>query len=186
MIARNAKHWHPATDLDRHSVAPGARVRSSRPPTRLRTRTHERRSPLSGLLTSDKPMFARRLLRHHSRPRWTVRTSAPATAFNAAAPNARATLTLTLAALGLIDVIDSLGVLWSSLVTTLLLALLALALFVAAQHSHDRRFDWLLSASVSTGLAIADFYNLIKTAPTASAAVLVTFMAILRLVVRDS
>jgi ABC-type polysaccharide/polyol phosphate export permease len=100
------------------------------------------------------------------------------------ATNARVILTLTLAALGLTNGIDSLGVPWSSLVTTLLLALLALAFFVAAHHSHDKRFGWLLSTSVATGLAIADYYNLINTAPAAAAAVPVTFIAILLLVVR--
>ncbi len=46
---------------------------------------------------------------------------------NAHAANVRSTFTLILAALGLVNVIDSLGVPWSSLVTTLLLALFALA-----------------------------------------------------------
>jgi protein-S-isoprenylcysteine O-methyltransferase Ste14 len=132
----------------------------------------------------DQRNHFRQALHHHSRPRSTVRTTAPAAALNAAAANARATLTLTLAALGVINVIDSLGVPWSSLVTALLLALLALVFFVAAQHSHDKRFSWLLSASVATGLAIAGCYNLINVAPAASAAVLVPFIAILLLVVR--
>lgn len=67
-------------------------------------------------------------------------------------------LTLALAAFGLISIIDSLGSLWSSLVTTLLLALSARVLFAVAQRSPDKRFAWLLSASVAAGLTIADTY----------------------------
>jgi hypothetical protein len=123
-------------------------------------------------------MLARKL-HHHPRSRWTVRTAVPGTALTAATDNARAILTLALAALGLINAIGSLDVPWSSLSATLLLALLARAFFFAAQHSHDKRFSWLLSASVATGFAIATVYNLISAAPTACAAVLVACMALL-------
>jgi hypothetical protein len=63
------------------------------------------------------------------------------------------------------NVIDSLGAPWSSLITALLLALLARACFVVTQHAADKRFGWLLSASVATGLAIADFHNVISALP---------------------
>lgn len=91
---------------------------------------------------------------------------------------------MTVAAFGLLNVIDSLGVPWGSLLATLVMALLALAFFAAAQHSSDKRMGWLLSASVAAGLTIADFYNLINAA--AAAAVLVTFIAVLLFVVRDA
>ena len=106
-------------------------------------------------------MFARRLLPHYSRPRWTVHTAVPAGTINAAGANARAILTLALAGIGLINLIGGLGPPWSSLVTTLLLALAARAFFAAAQRSTDRRFAWLLSASIAAGLAIASIHNLI-------------------------
>lgn len=128
-------------------------------------------------------MLTPRILHHHSRRRWPVRTAARPTTLTAVGASARAVLILTLAALGLISVTDSRSIPWSSVVITLLLALLALAFFGAAQHSHEQRFGRLLSASVATGLAIADFYNLITTAPAASVAVLITFTAILLLVV---
>lgn len=127
-------------------------------------------------LDSRQAMFAPRL--HRSRPRWTVRTAVPGATLNTATGHARASLTLTLATLGLIRVIASVGVPWGSLVAPLL-ALLTLALFFAAQHSHDKRFSWLLSASVAAGLTIADVYNLSKTAPTAYVAVLVICIALL-------
>jgi hypothetical protein len=126
-------------------------------------------------------MSARRLY-DRRRSQCTVRT--PAAAINAAAANARTTLILALAGLGLIDVIDNLGVSWSSLATILLLAALATAFFVLAQHSHDKRFAWLLSAGTATGLAIANSYTLINTAPAGVTAVLITIIAILLLVVR--
>ncbi len=92
-----------------------------------------------------------------------------------------------MAAIGLLNAIDSLGVPWDSLLTTLLMALLALAFFAAAQRSHDKRMGWLLSASVATGLTIAYFYTLINTAAAAAgaAAVLIAFIAVLPFVVRD-
>jgi hypothetical protein len=122
-------------------------------------------------------MFACRL--HHSRPRWAVRTAIPGATLNTATGNARTLLTLALAALGLINVIGSIDAPWSSLVATLLLALLTVAFFSAAQHSHDKRFRWLLSASVAAGLTIADVYNLINTAPAACAAAPVICIALL-------
>jgi hypothetical protein len=129
------------------------------------------------------PMLARRLLPHYSRPRWTVDTAVPAGTINASGANGRATLTLALAGFGLINVIGGLGVPWSALVTTLLLALSARAFFAAAQRFPDKRFAWLLSASVAVGLTIASSYNLIRT-PNARAAVAATCIAIVLLVVR--
>jgi hypothetical protein len=129
-------------------------------------------------------MFARRLLRYGSCPRWTVHTVVPASAVNAAAGNARAILTLALAAFGLINVIGSLGVPWSSLVTTLLLGMSARAFVAVAQRFPRRRFAWLLSASVAAGLTIADAYDLISTASPTWAAAVVACIAILPLVVR--
>jgi hypothetical protein len=126
-------------------------------------------------LDSRQAMFAPRL---HSRPRWTVRTAAPGSTLSTATGHARASFTLTLATLGLIRVIASVDVPWGSLIAPLL-ALLTLALFFAAQHSHERRFSWLLSASVAAGLTIADVYDLSKTAPTAYVAVLVIGIALL-------
>lgn len=117
-------------------------------------------------------MFAHKL-HHHSCPRWTVRTVVPETALDAATGNARALLTLALAALGLITVIGSLDVRWSSVSGTLLLVLLARAFFLAAQRSPDRRFSWLLSASVAAGFAMATVYDLVRSAPATCAAVLV-------------
>jgi hypothetical protein len=128
-------------------------------------------------------MFARRLLPHYSRPRWTVHTAVPTGTGNASGANGRATLTLALAGFGLINVIGSLGVPWSSLVTTLLLALSARAFFAAAQRFPDKRFAWLLSASVAVGLTTASIYNLSRT-PIARAAVVVTCIASVLLVVR--
>ena len=122
-----------------------------------------------------KPMFAPRLQRHRSRPRWTVRTVVPATA----AGTARTTFTLALAALGLVSAVGSFGMPWSSLSATLVLALLARACLIAARRSPDKRFSWLLSASVATGLAIADLCDLVN-----AAAVLLTGIAALLLAVR--
>ena len=103
---------------------------------------------------------------------------------NAAAANARTTVTLTLAALGLIDVIDDLGVPWSPLATTLLPTALAVGFFAAAQRSHHKRFAWLLSASTAAGLAIANFSTLINSALAVSFAALVTVIAIVLRLVR--
>jgi len=123
-------------------------------------------------------MFAHKL-HHHSPPRWTVRTVVPGTTIDAATGNARALLTLALAALGLITVMGDLDVPWSSVSATLLLTLLARAFFVAAQRSDDRRFSWLLSASVAAGFAMATVYDLVSAAPATWAAVLVACMALL-------
>jgi hypothetical protein len=121
-------------------------------------------------------VFARRVhLRDHSHPRCAV---------HAAAGTARATLTLALAAFGLINIIDSLGAPWSSFGTTLLLVLSARVLFAAAQRSPDKRFAWLLSASVAAGLSIADTYNLITSTPPARAAVVAVCIASLLLIAR--
>ena len=89
----------------------------------------------------------------------------------------------TPAVLGLIDVIDSVDVRWSSVITTLLLALLTLAFVFAAQRCPDRRFSWLLSASVAAGLTIAEAYTLATTTPAACAAVVAVCIAVL--IVRD-
>jgi hypothetical protein len=115
-------------------------------------------------------------LLHRSHPRSTAATGGAAAAIDVASANARAILTLILAALGLIDVIDKLGAPWSALITTLLQALLTRALFAAARHAHAKRVPWLLSASLSAGLAIAGLYNLVNRAPAAAAAA-VAFVA---------
>jgi hypothetical protein len=121
-------------------------------------------------------VFERRVhLRHHSHPRCAV---------HVAAGTARATITLAFAAFGVINIIDSLGSLWSSLATTLLLALSARVLFAVAQRSPDKHFAWLLSASVAAGLTIADTYNLITSTPPAWAAVVVVCIASLLLIAR--
>jgi hypothetical protein len=107
-------------------------------------------------------------LLHRSHPRSTAATGGAAAAIDVASANARAILTLILAALGLIDVIDKLGAPWSALLTR--------ALFAAARHAHAKRVPWLLSASLSAGLAIAGLYNLVNRAPAAAAAA-VAFVA---------
>lgn len=96
-------------------------------------------------------------------------------------PSARAPLTLPLVAPDLIDVVDGLDRPWRWLVEALLLALLALAFFVAAQRSRDQRFGWLLSSSVAAGLAIAASYNLLDAAaiPAVPAAGVVIIIAIM-------
>jgi FtsH-binding integral membrane protein len=125
-------------------------------------------------------------LRHHpSRRRWTADAAATATGLNAHAAGARATLTLGLSAWGLIDVVDSLGRAERWLVQASLLALLALAFFIAARRSPAMRFAWLLSGSVATGLAVAASYNLVQVAvtPAIPAVGAVMFAAIALLVV---
>jgi hypothetical protein len=129
-------------------------------------------------------MSVHRVLHHRSRPRWTVRTEDPKNALNAAAETVRTVFMLALVALGLIHAIATLGAPWSSLITTLLLVLLARVFFVVAQHSTNRRFAWLLSASIAAGLGIADFYNVVDTVRTSPDAVVITFIAFLLLVVR--
>jgi Flp pilus assembly protein TadB len=105
-------------------------------------------------------------------------------ATHSAAANVRAAITLSLAVFGLINVIDGLGDPWSALITTLLMTQLALAFLGAARHTHHKRFSWLLSASAAAGLAIAECYNLVNTAPVAWAVVVVTFIVVGLLVVR--
>jgi hypothetical protein len=88
---------------------------------------------------------------------------------------------LALATTGLIEVIAGLGAAWRWLAQTLLLALLALGMVVAAQRSDDRRFAWLLSGGVAVGLAIAAFYNLIvalaaPALPVAGAAIFIAIV----------
>jgi hypothetical protein len=105
-------------------------------------------------------MLTPRFLNHRSRSRLIVGTGLLLTTLSPRAANARATLTLALAALGLVDVVDGLSVPWGSLIASALLALLAFGFFFAAKRSQDKRTGWLLSGSVATGLAIADSYNL--------------------------
>ena len=50
---------------------------------------------------------------------------------------------------------------WYWLLESQLMALLALAFFIAAQHDCDKCFGWLLSSCVALGLAIAALYNFI-------------------------
>jgi hypothetical protein len=105
---------------------------------------------------------------HHSRSQWTVRTVVPVSAITADAVTARATLTLALAARGLIEIINALGHPWARLVETLLLALLAMGFILAARRSHDHRGGWLLSGAVAIGLATTTAYHFIMTAITAA------------------
>jgi hypothetical protein len=78
------------------------------------------------------------------------------------AASARAAVTLALGAYGLVHVVEGLGAPWAWLVQTLVLAPVALGLFVAAQRSHDHRLGWLLSGAVAAGLAITAFYNVLS------------------------
>jgi xanthosine utilization system XapX-like protein len=103
------------------------------------------------------------LATRYPRPRTTGGTAAAPTAHGA---SARTTLVLALGAYGLIDVVEDLGAPWAWLVQTLVLALLAVGFFVAAQRSHDHRVGWLLSSSVAAGLAVAAFYSLVDSAAT--------------------
>jgi hypothetical protein len=80
------------------------------------------------------------------------------------AASARATVTLALGVYGLLNVVEDLGGPWAGMVQTLLLALLAVGFFVAAQHSADHRLGWLLSGAVAVGLAIAAFSSAIDAA----------------------
>jgi hypothetical protein len=170
---------------NRHArrASPSSGKRRSLRSAELRSRSSKRRRQYRTRYGATRRQ-ARRSSRYRCWGRSPTCSSSWASLRYSHAANARVIFTLTLAALGLYNCIDSLGLPWSSLVTTLLLALLALAFFVVAHHSHDKRFGWLLSASVATGLAIADYYNLINVAPAAAAAVLVTFIAISLLVVR--
>jgi hypothetical protein len=82
------------------------------------------------------------------------------------ATSARAILTLALGAYGLVHVVEDLGSPWASIVQTLVLTVLALSFFVAAQRTHDHRAGWLLSGSVIAGLAIAAVYNAVDATAT--------------------
>jgi CHASE2 domain-containing sensor protein len=118
---------------------------------------------------------------HRWHPRWTTRTAVLPTALTADAASVRAILTLALGVRGLIDVVDGLDVPWRSLVETLLLALLAFGLFMAAQRSYDQRIGWLMAGSIAAGLAIGAFYNFINAGaiPLTPAAGFVVLIAIL-------
>jgi len=125
-------------------------------------------------------MLSPPLPHHHSRRRSATRhTAARWTVLDAHAASVPATLILALVAIGLIA-LDAFEGAWRWLVEMLLLALLALAFFVAARRSDDQRFAWLLSASVAAGLAIAAFYNLIlaTATPALPVAGVATFVAI--------
>jgi hypothetical protein len=130
-------------------------------------------------------MLTPRFLDRRSRSRLIVGTALLLTTLSPRAANVRATLTLALAALGLVDVVDRLSVPWGSLIASALLALLAFGFFFAAKRSQDKRTGWLLSGSVATGLAIADSYNLINAMPAAPAAGAVLSIAIMLIVVRS-
>jgi hypothetical protein len=131
-------------------------------------------------------MLTLRLLHHRSSPRWTVRTDVLPTTLNAHATSARAILTLALGARGVMEIVDSLDSPWRGLVETLLLALLALGFFAAAQRSYDQHVGWLLSGSIAAGLAASAFYNFINAGATsaAPAAASGAFIAIFLFVVR--
>jgi hypothetical protein len=79
---------------------------------------------------------------------------------------ARAIITLTLAARGLIEIINAVVHPWPRLIETLLLAILALGFLAAATRSHDHRNGWLLSGAVAIGLAIAGLYDFVGAAIT--------------------
>jgi len=125
------------------------------------------------------------ILHHRSPSRSIVRTAVIPTVFTAHGATLRATLTLALGALGLIHVVHSIGFPWGRLVEALVLVLLALGFFVAAQRAEDRRVGWLLSGSVAAGLAIAAFYTFIDATVTTAvpAAGFVAFIAIVLFVV---
>jgi hypothetical protein len=70
---------------------------------------------------------------------------------------------LRFGARGIIEIINDVGASWRKL----LIPVLALAFLDARARSCDRRFAWLLSASVATGLAIAAGYSFVRTSGTA-------------------
>jgi hypothetical protein len=149
-------------------------------------RPSPRKAPPSVADDNASLMLTPRFLYHRSRSRLIVGTALLLTALSPRASNARATLTLALAALGLIDVVDRVSVPWRSLIASAVLALLAFSFFFAAKHSQDNRTGWLLSGSVATGLAIADSYNLINAMPAAPAAGAFVSIAIILAVVRSA
>lgn len=102
----------------------------------------------------------------HPRLRSTGRTPTRPIVLAPRAASARATVTLALGAYGLVDAVEGLGGPWAGMVQALLLALLAVGFFVAAQHSGHHRLGWLLSGAVAVGLAIAAFSSAIDAAAT--------------------
>jgi hypothetical protein len=119
-------------------------------------------------------MLASRLPQRRSPPPWTapaVRTRV----LTIDVASARAMFTLTLAARGLLEIINAVGRPWASVVKTLLLAVLAVGFFAAAQRSQNHRGGWLLSGSAAVGLTIASLYDVIAAAiaPTVPASALV-------------
>ena len=83
---------------------------------------------------------------------------------------------------------DGLHVPWYWLVESQVMALLAVAFFVAAQHARARFFGWLLSSCVALGFAIAALYNFIASVGTVAISVagVAWFISIGLLVVRQA
>jgi peptidoglycan/LPS O-acetylase OafA/YrhL len=101
--------------------------------------------------------------------------------------NARTILALTLAARGLIEIIDALGNPWARLTKGLLLAALALGVLTAARRSHDRRAGRLLCA-VAALLAIGALYDMIAAAitPALPATAAIVYVVLLLVIARGA
>ncbi len=121
------------------------------------------------------------LSQHWSRLRWTDHTASRTLATSAGVATVRTIFTLTLAARGLIEIVNAVGHPWDWLVRTLVLAVLALGFSAVAQRSHDHRCGWLLSSAAAVGLAIASLYDFTAAAvtPAAAATVLVACIVLL-------
>jgi 4-amino-4-deoxy-L-arabinose transferase-like glycosyltransferase len=101
----------------------------------------------------------------YPRPRSAGRTPTRPAVLAPRAASARATVTLALGVYGLVDLVEDLGAPWAWLVQTLVLTLVAVGCFVAAQRANDHRLGWMLSGSVAAGLALTAFSNLIDATP---------------------
>jgi hypothetical protein len=133
-------------------------------------------------------MLRSTLPEQRSRRRWTGHSTVRTRATTTNAANARTIFILTLAAWGLIDIINAVGHPWDSLVKTLLLAFLALGCFAVAQRSRHHRSGWLLSSAVTLGLAIASLYDFtaVVITPAVAATVLVACIVLLLTITRGA
>jgi hypothetical protein len=104
-----------------------------------------------------------------------------ALATGAGVATVRTIFTLTLAARGLIVIVNAVGHPWDWLVRTLVLAVLALGCFAVAQRSGRHRCGWLLSGGAAAGLAIASFYDFTAATVTPAAATTVLVACIVLL-----
>lgn len=109
------------------------------------------------------------LSQHWSRLRWTGHTARRALATGAGVATVRTIFTLTLAARGLIEIVNAVGHPWDWLVKTLVLAVLALGFLAVAQRSRGHRYGWLLSGAAAAGLALASLYDFTAAAVTPGA-----------------